>query len=185
VAELREAAAALIRTPKVPKQRAWWWRWMTPKRVALALVVDLVLGSVAWHYLTESHPTAIATAVERTANDAAHNNWTGVYESLCSSDRQQITEANLEDAGQEAMLQLGELNHITVATVTPLSIPVGPLHWPAAQVSGQLVPVIGAPSAYTVTVVRALAGWQICFSAGGYSSAALGVSAPLGSATLG
>jgi hypothetical protein len=57
---------------------------------------------------------------------------------------------------------------------------VGPIHWPAAQVSGQLVPVVGAPSAYSVTVVHEIGGWRVCLSAGGYSSAAMNVDVPLG-----
>jgi hypothetical protein len=160
---------------KPPRRR----RWLTKRRVALALVVDLVIGTVAWHYLTATHPSAIAAAVESTANDAAHNNWTGVYDKLCSSDRDQTSEAEFGEVGRVAMLRIGELNHVTVTTVDPISVPVGPLQWPAAQVSGDLVPVIGVPSPYTVTVIRSLTGWQVCLSAGGYSSTALGVSVPL------
>ena len=65
-----------------------------------------------------------------------------------------------------------------------MTVPVGVVHWPAAQVSGQLVPVIGQPSDYTVTVVHEVGGWRMCLSAGGYSSSAMGVDVPLGSGSL-
>lgn len=181
MAELRQAAAALGRPIKSPRRQH---RWLTPKRIALFLAIDLVLGIVGWHYLTATHPTAVAAAVEGTAKDAAHNNWNAVYNSLCSSDRQQMSEPDLADAGKAAMLQIGELDHVTVTDVQPLTVPVGPLHWPATTVSGDLVPVIGRPSAYTVTVIREVGGWKMCLSVGGYSSAALGVSEPLGSGQL-
>jgi hypothetical protein len=177
LAELRSAAAALARPVTTPPPRR---RWLTKRRIAAVLIVDLVLGSVAWHYLTATHSSAVAAAVEQTGKDAAHNNWTGVYSDLCSSDRAQFSESELHDAGEAALLQIGELDHVTVTSVDPTSLPVGPLHWPAAVVSGQLVPVIGAPSAYTVTVVRELGGWHMCLSAGGYSSVAMGVNVPLG-----
>jgi hypothetical protein len=180
VSELRSAAAALARPVAKPPRRR---KWLTRRRVAIALVVDLIVGTVSWHYLTASHPTAIAAAVESTANDAAHNNWTGVYGKLCSSDRDQTSESQFAEFGQAALLHIGELNHVTVTQVTPVSVPVGPLHWPAAEVSGDLVPVIGAPSPYTVAVIRSISGWQVCLSAGGYSSTALGVSVPLDGAS--
>jgi hypothetical protein len=50
-------------------------------------------------------------------------------------------------------------------------------------VAGQLVPVVGAPSAFTVVVVHELGGWRMCLSAGGYSSTAMGVDVPVGSQT--
>jgi hypothetical protein len=145
------------------------------------LTVDLVVGSIAWHYLTESHPSAVAAAVEGTAKDAAHGNWTAVYNRLCSSDRAQMSESDLASSGQAALLQLGGLNHVTVTGVTDTHVSLGPIHVPAATASGQLVPEFGTPSAYTVTVVREVGGWKVCLSAGGYSSTALGVNVPLGS----
>jgi len=145
------------------------------------LTVDLVVGSLAWHYLTESHPSAVASAVEGTANDAAHGDWNAVYQRLCSSDRAQMSEATLADEGQAALLQLGGLNHVTVTQVSDTHVSLGPIHVPAATATGQLVPRFGAASAYTVTVVREVGGWKVCLSAGGYSSAALGVNVPLGS----
>jgi hypothetical protein len=179
VAELRQAAAALGRPPSPPPRRRRTHKF-TKRRVALFLVVDLVVGGFAWHYITEPHPGAAAAAVQKVANDAAHNDWAAVYANLCSSDHGQIAESDLAGAGQAALYQLGGLSHATVTEVAPISVPIGPLHWPAAQVSGQLVPRLGAPSAYTVTVVHEVAGWKMCLSAGGYSSARLGVNVPLG-----
>jgi hypothetical protein len=146
----------------------------------MMLAVDLVVGSVAWHYLTESHPSAVAAAVEGTAKDAGHNDWSAVYSRLCSTDRAQTSESDLASAGQGALLQLGGLNHVTVTQVTDTHVSLGPIHVPAATAAGELYPEIGVPTAYTVTVVRELGGWKVCLSAGGYSSAALGVNVPLG-----
>jgi hypothetical protein len=176
--DLHQAARDLAHPPSTaPKRR----RWFTKRRVAVVLAVDLVVGSVAWHYLTESPPSAVAAAVEATASDAAHNDWSGVYRRLCSSDRDQISQSALTQAGQLALFQLGGLNHVTVTKVTTAHVALGPIQLPAATAAGQLVPRLGAPSPYTVTVVRELGGWKVCLSAGGYSSAALGVSVPLGS----
>jgi hypothetical protein len=174
---LGQAARALTpATQPAPKRR----KWITKRRIALMLTVDLIVGSVAWHYLTESHPSAVAAAVEGTATDAGHNDWTAVYSRLCSTDQAQLSESDLAGAGQAALLQLGGLNHVSVTTVTDTHVSLGPIHVPAATASGQLYPEIGAPSAYTVTVVRELSGWKVCLSAGGYSSAALDVNVPLG-----
>jgi hypothetical protein len=180
VAELRDAAAALVKPPrKPPKPFRRRRRWLTKRRIALAIAVDLAVGTFAWHYVTATHPAAVAAAVEAAANDAAQDNWAGVYSKLCSSDRAQMSEAELAQGGQAALQQIGGLSHVTVASVDSVSIPVGPLHWPAAHVSGELIPLIGAPSPYSVTAIRSLTGWQVCFSAGGYSSTALQIGVPL------
>jgi hypothetical protein len=51
---------------------------------------------------------------------------------------------------------------------------------PAAQVTGELIPVTGAPSPYTVVAVHEIpGGWRVCMSAGGFSM--LGYTQPLGS----
>jgi hypothetical protein len=177
--ELRRAAAALGRHPHKPRRRRWP-HWLTRKRIVLLLVADLTLGTLAVHYLTRSHPAAEAAAVTATAQAAADNDWNAVYGDLCSSDRSQLSEAELQAAGRGALLSIGGLDHVTVSSVKSVSLPVGPIHWPAAQVSGQLVPVVGAPSDYTVTVVREVGGWRMCLSAGGYRSTAMNVDVPLG-----
>lgn len=180
IAQLQFAAAAL-KPYQPPRRRRRWPRWLTAKRLALILVADLVVGSVGWHYLTRSHPGAVAAALQRTASDAGHNRWDAVYHELCRNDQAQLSEADLASAGRAALLQLGELRGITVQSVRAVNQSLGPLDIPdAAQVSGLLDPVIGQPSAFTVTLVRELGGWHVCLSAGGYSSAALGVSQPLG-----
>lgn len=119
--------------------------------------------------------------MEKTASDAAHNNWSAVYNSRCSDDRSQTDEPDLAAAGKGEMLALGELDNVTVTSVRTVNQSLGPIHLAAAQVSGQLVPVIGRPSAYTMVLVHELSGRHVCLSAGGYSSTALQVSAPIGS----
>jgi hypothetical protein len=175
---LHQAAYVLAHPTSVPPKRH---RWLTKRRIAIMLTADLIVGSVAWHYLTEGHPSAVAAAVEAVGKDAAHNDWNAVYGRLCSTDRAQMSESDLAGAGEGALLQLGGLNHLTVTHVTSTHVALGPIHVPAATAAGQLVPRIGAPTAYTVTVVREVGGWKVCLSAGGYSSAALGVNEPLGS----
>lgn len=183
VDQIRQAAAFLTPyQPPVRKRR--WPRWLTARRFVVIVIVSVILGSIGWHYLTKPHPQAVAAAVIDTANAAAHDNWTTVYDQLCSSDRSQISEADLASAGHGALLSIGELDHVTVTSVTPVTLPIGVVHWPASQVSGELVPVVGQPSSYTVTVVREDGGWRMCLSAGGYSSSAMGVDVPLGSGSL-
>jgi hypothetical protein len=179
IEDLRRAAAALGHQPREPRRRRWP-KWLTAKRVALLLVADLTLGTLAVHYLTRSHPAAEAAAVTAAADAAAHNDWNAVYDDLCSSDHSQLSESELQGAGRGALLAIGGLDHVTVSSVKSVTLPVGPIHWPAAQVSGQLVPVVGAPSDYTVTVVREIGGWRMCLSAGGYRSTAMNVDVPLG-----
>lgn len=175
-------AAAALKPYEPPKRRRRWPRWLTAKRLVLILVADLIVGSIGWHYLTKPHSGAIAGALQRTAHDASKNNWTAVYGELCRNDQSQISESELASAGHLALLQIGELRSVTVTGIHNVSQSLGPLDIPnAAQVSGELVPVIGQPSAFTVTLVRELGGWHVCLSAGGYSSAAMGVSQPLGS----
>jgi hypothetical protein len=180
-AQLQFAAAAL-KPYEPPRRRRRWPRWLTAKRLALILVADLIVGSVGWHYLTKPHSGAVAAALQKTAHDASANNWDAVYGELCRNDQAQLTTSDLASVGHLALLQIGELRGITVTSVHNVSQALGPLDIPnAAQVSGQLVPVIGQPSGFTITLVRELGGWHVCLSAGGYSSAAMGVSQPLGS----
>jgi hypothetical protein len=181
---IRQAAAYLkpYEPPKRRKQR--WPKWLTAKRTAILVVALLILGNVGWHYLTKDNPTAARGAVINTANAAAHNDWSAVYDRLCTSDQRQINESALHDAGRAALLSIGELDHVTVTSVTPVKLTVGVMRWPAEQVSGQLVPVVGQPSAYTVTVIQERGTWKMCLSAGGYSSTAMHVDVPLGNGSL-
>jgi len=180
-AQLQFAAAAL-KPYEPPRRRRRWPRWLTAKRLALILVADLIVGDIGWHYLTKSHSGAVETALQQVAHDASTNNWDAVYGELCRNDQSQIPEQDLASAGHLALAQIGELRGITVTRVRNVSQALGPLDLPnGAQVSGELVPVIGHPSSFTVTMVRELGGWHVCLSAGGYSSAAMGISQPLGS----
>jgi hypothetical protein len=69
--------------------------------------------------------------------------------------------------------------HITSAHAVRVQL-VGPIPLPAEQVSGQLVPRLGAPVDFHVTTVREVTGWTVCLSVGGYGSPDLGVDVPLG-----
>lgn len=183
IAELKLAAAAL-RPYEPPKRKRWWPRWLTAKRLAIFLAADLILGSIAWHAIDNwlgPHAGRVTAAMEKVAAAASHNDWAAVYGDLCQSDQAQMDEATLASAGRAELIALGELDHVTVTSVTTVHQSIGPIALPAAQVSGQLVPVIGKPSTYTMVLVHELSGWHVCLSAGGYSSSALQVSAPLGS----
>ncbi len=181
IAQLQFAAAAL-KPYEPPRRKRRWPRWLTAKRLALILVADLVIATIGWHYLTRPHAGAVASALEQTASDAGHGRWQNVYNDLCRDDRAQFSETDLATAGRAALLQLGGgLRGVTVRSVRNVSQALGPLDIPnAAQASGLLEPLIGAPSPYTVTLVRELGGWHVCLSAGGYSAQAMGVSQPLG-----
>jgi hypothetical protein len=181
VDRIRTAAAFLKPYEPPTRRRSRWPRWLTWKRTAVLAVVLLVLGNVGIHYLLRSNPKAAAGAVISTANAASHNDWGTVWDHLCSSDQHQFSQADLSDAGRAALLSIGELDHVTVASVRPVKIANGVLHWPAEQVAGQLVPVIGQPSGYTVTVINERGTWKLCLSAGGYSSTAMHVDVPLAS----
>lgn len=180
---LQLAMADLVPKQRPPKKRHWWWpRWMTWKRAIALVVLDIILGNVAWHYLTRTSPGAVRKALETTMNDAAHNDWSGVYDSLCRNDKAQISESELASAGRGALAQIGFLRKATVESVTAVHQSLGPISVPAAaQVSGQWIPVIGEPSSYTVVLVHEVpGGWHVCLSAGGFSSSALGYSEPIG-----
>jgi hypothetical protein len=180
VDRIRQAAAYL--EPYQPTRRKRRWpRWLTGKRLALILVADLVLGSVAWHYLTKPDPGAAAAAVQTVASAAAQGNWTSVYDNLCDSDQRRFVAGELQEAGGGALQAIGGLDHVTVTSVKSVTLPIlGALHLPAAQVSGEIVPVVGQPSAYKVTAVRDVSGWRMCLSAGGFSSDAMSIDVPLG-----
>ena len=177
------AMAELVPKAKPPKKRRWWWpKWMTWKRAVALVVLDIILGNIAWHYLFASHPGDVAKALQSTMSDVSHNHWDDVYNSLCRSDRAQIRESELAGAGRAAMASIGFLDHATVTSVTPITQSLGPIDVAsAAQVSGEFVPVVGQPSAYKVVLVHEIpGGWHVCLSAGGFSSEALGYDVPIG-----
>jgi hypothetical protein len=179
------AMAELVPKHKPPKRKHWWQRYLSwwlkrPKRLALFLVADLILGHFAWHYLFAANPGAAKGAINTTMSDVAHHNWTGVYSSLCQDDRAQVDEGDLATAGSAALEQLGGgLARWTESSVTTVHQSLGPVNLPAVQVAGQLFPVVGTASPYTVVVVHELTGWHVCMSAGGFSM--LGYTEPLGS----
>lgn len=180
------AMAELAPKKREPKHKSWWKKWFGwwfkhPKLLAVFVIADLILGNIGWHYLTRSNPGAAKGAVNATLSDVAHHNWSGVYDSLCRDDRAQIDEADMAVAGNAALAQLGlGLARWTETTATTVHQQLGPVNLPAVQVSGDLFPVTGPPSPYTVVVVHEVTGgWQVCMSAGGFSM--LGYTEPLGS----
>jgi hypothetical protein len=166
----------------VKKRRFHWPKWLTWKRTVALVIVDLIAAHYAWHYVFQANPGAAKGALLRTMSDASHHDWSGVYDSLCRSDRAQINESDLAAAGDAALAQLGlGLDHATVTSVTPVKQSLGPLVEPqAALVAGELYPVTGTPSPYTVVVVHEIPdGWKVCMSAGHFSM--MGYTNPIGS----
>jgi hypothetical protein len=183
---LQFAISELVPTKKDGKKRRFRWpKWLTWKRTVALVIVDLIAAHYLWGYLMTVSQDGATKALLKTMNAASHHDWSGVYDSLCRSDRAQINESDLELAGDAAMAQLGlGLDHATVTSVTPVKQSIGPIDTPdAAQVAGQLVPVSGPPSDYKVVVVHEIpGGWKVCMSAGGFSM--LGYTEPLGSASF-
>ncbi|HVS68872.1 MAG TPA: hypothetical protein VHE56_09995, partial [Mycobacteriales bacterium] len=179
---LAYAMADLVPKKKeVKKRRLRWPRWLTWKRTVALLMVDIIVGPILWHHFLAPSPGAAKGAVNHTLTALEHHDWQGVYDSLCRSDREQIDESDLAAAGNIAIAQLGAgLARWTMTSTRTLQQSVGPLNLPAEQVAGQLFPVAGDPSNYTVVVVDEVpSGWHVCMSAGGFSM--LGYTEPLGS----
>jgi hypothetical protein len=171
--------------PKKPdkkKRRLHWPRWLTWKRAVALAVVDLIAAHYAWNWLMTVSQDDVTKALQKTMNAAAHNDWETVYNSLCRSDRAQVTESDLATAGQAAMASLGlGLDHATVTSITKVDQSIGLIDTlDVAQVHGQLISVIGLPSDYKVVLVHQVpGGWKVCMSAGGFEM--LGYTEPLGS----
>lgn len=166
----------------VKKSRFHWPKWLTWKRTVALVIVDLILAHFAWDYVFKANPGAARGALLTAMSDASHHNWSGVYDSLCRSDRAQVSEPDLASAGDAAMMQLGlGLDHASISSVTPVTESLGPLVEPqAALITGELIPVTGAPSPYTIVVVHEIpGGWKLCMSAGHFSM--MGYTNPIGS----
>jgi hypothetical protein len=183
---LRYAMAELATT--TPRKKQWYqrqWRpkWLTWKRAVALVIVDLVAAHFAWGWLMSVNQDAVTKALQKTMHSVAHKDWPGVYDSLCKSDRAQISEGDLAAAGPAAVASLGPLglDHATVDSITKVTQSVGPINTPnAAQVHGKLYPVVGQPSDYSVVLVHEIpGGWKVCMSAGGFNM--LGYTEPLGS----
>lgn len=176
------AMAELVPKHKPPKRKRWWQKWLAwcfkhPKRVALFLLADLIVGSIGWHYLFRPNPAAAKRAVVTTISDAAREDWAGVYNSLCADDRAQIAESDLASQGQAALVQNGGLSRWTTTSARTVNESLGPINLPAVQVSGEAYSTAGQPSPYQVVVVHEATGWHVCLSAGGFS--VLGYTSPL------
>jgi hypothetical protein len=166
----------------VKKRRFKWPRWLTWRRTVVLVIVDIILANLAWHYVFQANPGAAKGALLTAMSDASHHDWNAVYNSLCRSDRAQVSEPDLATAGDAALAQLGlGLDHATVTSVTPVKQSLGPIDEPqAALVVGQLYPVTGQPSPYSIVVVHEIpGGWKLCMSAGHFSM--MGYTNPIGS----
>lgn len=142
------------------------------------MVLDVTVAVVAWHVLTAPGPSP-QRAVTRAAALAESGEFAQLYSSLCPADRQRFSEAELSTAGRTALLALGGVSGVRITRVVPVPGPgLGVLRLAARRVFGELVPVVGAPSAFSVTVLDDPGGWQVCLSLGGYSSARLGIDVP-------
>jgi hypothetical protein len=183
---LRYAMSELGPKKKDQKKRRFHWpKWLTWKRTVALIIVDLIAAHYAWNWLMTVNEDDVTKALKRTMSDASHHNWSGVYDSLCKSDRAQVDEADLATAGNAALAQLGlGLDHATVTSINKVDQSIGPIATAdAAQVHGELVPVTGDPQPYSVVLVHEIpGGWKVCMSAGGFSM--LGYTEPLGSSSF-
>ena len=150
------------------------WRWL-----ALFVLVDVLVGAVVWNLATR-HQDSPVDAVSSVATLAGHGDWAGVRDHLCRADRTQMTEADLAAGAGAATALVHGFAGVDILGARAVAVHlVGPVSLPAEQVSGRLLPALGESVDFTVTTVRELGGWKVCFSVGGYSAPALGVNVPL------
>lgn len=171
-------AASTLRpyTPPPPRRR----RRLRPKWIAAILAADVVVGGLLWHVVGR-HQDSPVQAVRTVATLAGRGDWNGVYDHLCSADRQQFSESELASGATEALQVLHGLAGVRISEAHSVRVHlIGPFSLPAEQVSGQLLPPLGAPLQFHATVVRELNGWRLCLAVGGYGAPALGIDVPLG-----
>jgi hypothetical protein len=179
----RAVNAELSAAPPPPRRRPWWRRHL--RWLLLALAVDLLAGTLLWRWL--QHPAQTPErAVVRLAGLVHDKDWAGVRASLCAPDRARYTTQDVAQAGQAALLVLRGVDTFRVRrVVTVPDVALGPVGLPARRVEGDVVALLGPPSAAHVTVVLELRTWKACLSAGGYGADALGVDVPPGQDLLG
>jgi hypothetical protein len=182
---LQYAMSELVPKQKPVKKRRWP-KWLTWKRTVALIIVDLIAAHYLWGWLMTVNEDAVTKALNSAMSKVAHKDWQGVYDSLCRSDRAQVTLPDLAAAGPIALATLGPtgLDHATITSITKVDQSLGPIDTPdAAQVHGQLIPVVGQPRDYSVVLVHEIpGGWKVCMSAGGFDM--FGYTEPLGSASF-
>lgn len=104
----------------------------------------------------------------------AEGEWGKLHDQLCTLDRDQFTEADLERAGEVVGFALRGVEGFTAQSEEAApGFVSGPRTLEARRVRGELVAALGPSSPASITLVRERQGWRSCFSAGGYSLAAL------------
>lgn len=169
-----EAVNAALSAPKPPPPARPWWR-RNLRWIAIALVVDVVVGNVLWRVLRDEKSTP-ERAVQQAVKLVADGDWDGLRHALCTPDRARYSTADLAQGGRTANLVLRGVEDIEVEQVTTVpDVSLGPVSLPARRVHGQLIAALGPPAAVWVTVVKEPTAWKVCLSAGGYGLPALGV----------
>ena len=164
--------AQLSTAPPPPPPVSWWRR--NRRWLGLAVVVDVLAGAavVQWLHRPDDSPQHAVAVLAAALHD---KDWAAAQRALCVPDQQEWS----VDQAQAAVLAVGGIDAFRVSRVEKAAdADLWPAHVPARLISGELVPVVGRPSAAHVTVVDEPTGWKVCFSVGGYGAEALGVDEP-------
>lgn len=173
-----ESVNAVFSAPVLGPARPPWWR-RNLRWLALGLVADVVIGALVLRALREESSTP-QRAVVAAADLIAKKDYAGLRASLCAPDRARYSVGELADAGRQLHLVMHGVEKFVPEQVTVLpDVRLGPVGLPARRVDGQVVAMLGPPSAAHVTVVQEPTAWKVCLSAGGYGLAILGVDEPL------
>lgn len=178
----RAVNAQLSAPPPPPAQRPWWRRHL--RWLVLALVVDVVVGTLLWRWVRDEDSTP-ERAVQQVTELVGDRDWAGLRAALCAPDRARYTVADLATAGQAALLVLRGVDRFEVArVVTVPDAQLGPVGLPTRRVEGRVVAPLGPGSAAHVTVVQEPTAWKVCLSAGGYGLEVMNVDVPASSDLL-
>lgn len=173
----RAVNAQLSAVPGPPKRPSWWRRHL--RWLVLALVADVVLGTLLFRWLRDEQSTP-ERAVQEAVARVHDRDWQGLRDGLCAPDRARYGEAELAQAGLAALVVLRGVDGFEVdrvVTLPDLTL-LGPVALPARRVEGRVIASLGPPSAAHVTVVHEVTAWKVCLSAGGYGLAVLRVDIP-------
>jgi len=172
----RAVNATLSAPPPSPVRRPWWRRHL--RWLLLALVVDLLVGSLLWRWLRDEQSTP-ERAVQQLAELADGGDWAALRASLCAPDKARYTVDDIARSGRAAVLLLRGVDGFEVSRVVPVpDARLGPVGLPTRRVEGRVVAALGPGSPAHVTVVKEPTAWKVCLSAGGYGLQSLGVDVP-------